>query len=109
VDGRAVDGGPERLVDRLSRTLAEVRRTPAAKTGGGADGGTGAAADVGAGAAAVLPEGSESDLMDRLLAELLRGAPAVPPTTERTGEARPGVAADARVPDPRPDGPRQGR
>ncbi|MET8629441.1 BTAD domain-containing putative transcriptional regulator [Kitasatospora sp. NPDC004669] len=94
--GGTVDGGPERLVDRLSRTLAEVRREPAAEAVGGAD------------ADAALPERGESDLMDRLLAELLRSAPAVPRTEPAGDDARTTVAADARAPGPRPDGPPQG-
>ncbi|MFJ4184406.1 BTAD domain-containing putative transcriptional regulator [Kitasatospora sp. NPDC089509] len=121
--GRAAAGsGPEGLLDRLSRTLAEACRGP----GTGAEGaepphdhpqenathrpahpehpvhghahgeqGRGPADHDG-------PECGEADLMDRLLADLLRSTPVV-----RWAERPPGArAVDARVPGQRLPGPR---
>ncbi|MEV7598045.1 BTAD domain-containing putative transcriptional regulator [Kitasatospora sp. NPDC089797] len=115
-------GGPEGLLDRLSRTLAEACRGPAGGDGG--DGGAGPArghahdddaphddAPHGAGPREGSehggpghdgPECGEADLMDRLLADLLRGIPVVR-WADPPGGAR---AVDARVPRPRLPGPR---
>ncbi|MFJ8475132.1 BTAD domain-containing putative transcriptional regulator [Kitasatospora sp. NPDC094011] len=116
------EAGPEGLLDRLSRTLAEACRGP----GTGADAaepphdhpqedathrpahpehpvhghahgeqGRGPADHDG-------PECGEADLMDRLLADLLRSTPVV-----RWAERPPGArAVDARVPGQRLPGPR---
>ncbi|MFB7905952.1 BTAD domain-containing putative transcriptional regulator [Kitasatospora sp. NPDC056076] len=103
---RVADGGPERILDRLSRTLAEACRGPA----------TGPTpTEPPHGHTHTAPEGAEGAdpgecaLMDRLLADLLRTTPVVR-RTEPPGAGpapAPAVPADARAPGPRP-GPRPG-
>ncbi|MFG2905187.1 BTAD domain-containing putative transcriptional regulator [Kitasatospora sp. NPDC048286] len=92
---RAADSGRARLVDRLSRTLEGFRNEA-----------SGEAADhAAAEPAAGEPPAAEpvtADPLDRLLEELVHGAPAEP----RPGVPRQGTAADART--GRPGIPRQG-
>ncbi|MEU1284205.1 BTAD domain-containing putative transcriptional regulator [Kitasatospora sp. NPDC005856] len=110
----SVDSGRARLVDRLSRRLEGLRNETSEQAAGERPGerpGEGAAVSgrvlpqrpagepapgrATAGGPGVAPEALAPDPLDRLLDELVRGAP-LEPRTGRQGVPRQGTAADAR-------------